>query len=175
MALVPLSFALLCGGVFVLALAALGIFLVIYGARSRQKAGASRTWPSIEGHILSAEVKQTQSTDDDGRVRYAYYPAVTYDYVVAGQAYTGTLISFGGVMAKSTPEKAQDALARFPEGSQASVYYNPANPAEAVLVREEGAAKWALWGGIFCLVLAACIACPLVIGAVRAITTMAGF
>jgi len=167
MAIGPLAFALVCGSVFILALGAIGAFLIVYGVRSRKKAAASQAWPSTEGWITSAEVWESRSTDDEGHVRYAYYPTVAYTYTIEGRSYAGKQISFGGVRGHGTPTKAQEALTRFPVGAQVSVYYDPTNPAEAVLVREEGAAKWALAGGIFCLALGACIACPLAIGVVR--------
>ena len=164
---VPLVFALACGGIFILALGAIGIFLIVYSVRSRRKTAASQTWPSTEGRITRAEVKQSASTDDDGDTSYTYYPTVAYEYTVAGRPYTGKLISFGGLKGQRTPAKAQDALLRFPAGVQVPVYYNPEKPAEAVLLREAGAAKWALGGGIFCLAFGACIACPLAIGVWR--------
>lgn len=164
---VPLGFALLCGGVFVLALGTIGVFLVLYAVRSRKKAAASQAWPTAQGWITQSQVKQSASTDDEGRTRYAYYPTVVYEYVVADQTYSGKQISFGGVKGSSAPDKAQAALAPYPPGGQVSVIYNPENPAEAVLQRGAGAANWALGGGIFCLVLVVCIACPLAIGVVR--------
>lgn len=165
--LIPLLFALLCGGVFVLALVALGVFMIAYSVRSRKKAEASQSWPSTVGQVIAAEVKQSVSTDDDDRVRYASYPSVEYEYQVAGQTYTGKQIAFGGVVATGNRNKAAAQLARYPAGGQVTVYYNPEKPSEAVLERKAGGFTWGLVVGIFCLVLSACIACPLLIGVVR--------
>lgn len=164
---VPLGMALLCGGIFIVAVGAVGVFLVVYALRSRQKAAASQTWPSVQGYIIQSEVRQTTSTDDNGRVRVAYYPAIAYDYEVAGQTYTGKQIAFGGVRGESSPERARAVLARYPGGAGVTVVYNPEKPSEAVLERAAGEAKLALIGGIICLALAVCIACPLAIGVLR--------
>ncbi len=164
--LVPLLFALLCGGIFILALAALGVFLIVYSVRSRKKAEASQSWPSTIGRITVAEVKQSASTDDDGRTSYAYYPSVAYEYQVAGQTYTGKRIAFGGVHASGSSSKAAAELARFPVGGQVTVYYNPEKPGEAVLERRAGGFAWGMVVGVICLLLGACIACPLLVGIV---------
>ncbi len=164
---VPLLFALLCGGVFVLALVALGVFLIVYSMRSRKKAEASQSWPSTVGRITAAEVKQSVSRDDDDREHYAYYPSVEYEYQVAGQTYTGKRIAFGGTVATSNPNQAAAQLDRYPVGGEVTVYYNPEKPSEAVLERKAGGFAWGLAVGIVCLVLGACIACPLLIGVVR--------
>lgn len=165
--LVPLLFALLCGGVFVLALAALGIFLIVYSVRSQKKAEASQAWPSAVGQVTAAEVKQSVSTDDDGNTSYAYYPSVTYEYQVADQVYTGKRIAFGGIVASGSSAKAAAELARFPVGGQVTVYYDPGKPGEAVLERKAGGFTWGLAVGAVCLLLGACIACPLLVGIVN--------
>jgi len=164
--LFPLIFALLCGGIFVLALAALGIFLIAFSLRSRRKAAASQSWPVTHGQITKAEVKQSASTDDDGRTTYAYYPAVEYAYQIGEQTYTGKRMSFGGVVAYGSRSKAEANLARFPVGGQVAVYYNPEKPSEAVLEQKAGGFAWGMIVGAICLVLGACIACPLLMGIV---------
>ncbi|MBN1979605.1 MAG: DUF3592 domain-containing protein [Anaerolineae bacterium] len=162
--LFPLIFALFCGGIFIVALAALGIFLIAFSLRSRKKAAASQSWPATFGQITKAEVKQSASTDDDGRTTYAYYPAVEYTYQIGGQTYTSKRMSFGGVVAYGSWAKAEAGLARFPVGSQVTVYYNPEKPAEAVLEQKAGGFAWGMIVGAVCLALGACIACPLLIG-----------
>ncbi|MBU1662097.1 MAG: DUF3592 domain-containing protein [Chloroflexi bacterium] len=136
--LVPLLLALLCGGIFILAFSTLGIFLIIYSIRSRKKAEVSQAWPSTLGQVITAEVKQSTSTDDDGETHYSYYPSVEYEYQVGGQTYTGKRIAFGGIKGHGSESKAAADLARFPTGSQVTVYYNPEKPKEAVLERRAG-------------------------------------
>ena len=165
--LFPMLLALLCGGIFILALGALGIFLIFYSIRSRKKAEASQAWPSTMGRIVAAEVKRSVSTDDDDRTRYSYYPSVQYEYSVGSQTYTGKRIAFGGVTGYSSESRAAADLAHFPQGSQVAVYYNPEKPGEAVLERKAGGFAWGMVVGIICLLLGACIACPLLVGVVN--------
>lgn len=171
----PMLFFAACGGIFVLALFGLGGFLIAFSVRNRRKAEASQNWLSVPGRIVSAEVKQGTSRetkrDITGEERevtsYYYYPAVEYTYEVGGQTYTGKRLAFGGIVGHSDPAKAAAALAPYQPGSTVTVYYDPQNPAEAVLERKAGGYTWGLVVGAICLLLGACIACVLLVGIVR--------
>jgi hypothetical protein len=162
--LIPFLFALVCGGFFILLLAAVGIFLIIYSRRSSKKADASLSWPATPGTVTFAEVKRGTNRDDDGNESYVYYPSVQYTYQVQGQSFTGRNIAFGGKLASNDPAQAEKELARYPLNGQVPVYYNPDNPSEAVLERKAAGAKWGLVVGIILLVVSICMACPLLIG-----------
>lgn len=163
----PLLFALGCGGFFVLCLAAIGIFLIMFSLRSRRKAEASQGWPSVPGQVTAAVIKRSVSTDDDGHTQVSYYPAVEYAYQVGEQSYLGKRLAFGGVMAYKSEARAATVLQRYPAGAQVTVYYDPEKPADAVLERTAGGFKWGLAVGVVCLLLGVCIACPLLIGIIR--------
>lgn len=164
---VPYLFGLLCGGSAILLIGGLGIFLIVYGIRSKKKAQASQTWPSVSGRITAAEVKESTSTDDDDVTRVNYYPAVHYEYQIGDQAYTGKRISFGGIVATSSRSKAEKELTRYPAGGDVPVYYNPDKPEEAVLEQKAGGATWALVVGVICLSIGGCISCFLLVGLVN--------
>jgi hypothetical protein len=169
--LVPVLFANLCGGIFVLALLVLGIYLVVFSLRSKKKAEESQIWPNSPGTVTLAEVKRSVNRDDDGNESYSYYPKVEYTYQVGGQMFTGKRLAFGGLVAQKNPASVQKDLERYPVGGQVTVYYDPGKPSEAVLERQAGGLKWGLIVGIICLVLSLCIACPLLFGLVRNLTS----
>jgi hypothetical protein len=164
----PASLGLICGGFFFLITFVIGLVLLLNSTRSKKKAGASQQWPGVPGSIVVSEVRQSSSTDDDGHTSYSYYPHVEYSYAVLGQQYSGKQVSFGGVVGTGNPKNAQVMIAKYPLNSPITVYYNPQNPAEAVLERAAGAgAKTSKTIGIILLVLSALIACPLLIGLFR--------
>jgi hypothetical protein len=165
----PLIFGLLCGGFFVLLILLCGAGLIFYALRSRKKAEASQGWPGTSGQISRSEVKRSASSDDDGNTSYSYSPVVEYTYQVGGQAFSSRRMVFGAVKGYSSPAKAEKELARHPAGATVTVYYNPENPAEAVLERTAGGFNAMLIGGIICLVIGLCGACPLGIGIFNAI------
>ena len=164
----PLGFGMLCGGFFFLLTLIGGILLIVYSEKSKKKANASQFWPNINGTITVSEVRQSSSTDDDGNTSYAYYPHVEYLYTLAGQNFTGKQIAFGGVQGFNSPGNAQVAISKYPINAPVWVFYNPQNPAEAVLERTlSGAGKVAKIIGIILVILSVLIACPLIIGLFR--------
>jgi hypothetical protein len=63
---------------------------------------------------------------------------VSYEYQVLGQSYTGAKVAFGVAKSYRFRSQAENALAYYPLDSQVTVYYDPSNPAEAVLERKVG-------------------------------------
>jgi hypothetical protein len=159
----PVLFAVLCGGFFLLVLLGLGIYLINFSMRSKKKTEDSQNWPSTTGTITLAEAKTSISRDSDGDESVSYYPHVEFTYQVGIQTFNGNRISFGGVVGKNNQAAIQQSLSRYTAGSQVIVFYNPQNNAEAVLERKAGGFKGGMAAGIICVVLAACIACGLLV------------
>jgi len=159
-----LIFGLVCGGGFSLIFAGIGAFLLYKNNQSRKKASASQSWSSTTGQITEAHVNRSTSTDSEGDMSYSYSPAVQYTYQVAGQAYSGKNLTFGFTTGFSSSSKAEAIIARYPVGSQVTVYYDPANPGEAVLERKAGGSTASLVLGIIFLVVGLCIGCGTVAG-----------
>lgn len=84
-------------------------------------------WPDTRGLIVRSEHRQAPDGDNDS-VR------IEFDYEVAGQAYRGSKVSYAGLPAQSAGKAA--LVARYPVGLAVKVYYDPADPAHAVLERE---------------------------------------
>jgi hypothetical protein len=63
---------------------------------------------------------------DRGKSRSA---VIEYRYTVEGRTYRGGLLSFG----KGLFESESTTLARYPQGAQVDVFYDPKDPALAVL------------------------------------------
>jgi hypothetical protein len=152
-------FGAICGAVFILGFMGVGIFLIYRSVQSRKKAEASQGWPSTIGQINESRVSHSVYTDTDGDSRDSYTPYVEYTYQVAGQTYTGREITFGFKQGFSNASKAQAMLAKFPVGAQVNVYYDPADPQQAVLERQAGGYGAGLVLGIIFLVIGACLGC----------------
>lgn len=153
-------FLLVCIGGIALLLAGLGVFLLFFSQKNKKKAGASQGWPSATGQITQAYVWQSTNTDTDGDSSTFYYPHLEYTYTVMGQTYTGKRVAFGAETGYGNDAQASAKLSRFPAaGSPVTVYYDPQNPAEAVLERRAGGTTLMLVAGIVCLVLSLCSIC----------------
>ena len=111
---------------FVLIFMAVGIGISIWGWSVFQDARASESWPATNGEILSANVRE--DNDDEGT---SYYGDVSFRYVVNDSVYTSDTVSFGQY--GGTRNHAEEIVARYPVGSQVTVYYDTNEPETAVL------------------------------------------
>jgi len=128
---------------------AIGAGIVFFARNIAAKARRSLSWPIAEGLVShSAVLLRTEQTSNSNNA--AIYKAdIAYRFKVQGRDYSSsqiTLMDYSSSMAR-----AEDLVARYPDGSSVSVYYNPANPSESVL--EPGATRGiqilGLIGGIF--------------------------
>ena len=125
----------LCGGFFVFAFFLGGAAAIFFGYRNRQKATESLNWPKVPGTITEAEVRKDYDTDAEGFTTTTYVPEIKYQYQVGGEEFSNQQISFGGTKTYSSSKKAEEALSQYPVNGSVSVYYNPENPEESVLVQ----------------------------------------
>jgi uncharacterized protein DUF3592 len=125
------------------------IFLTILFFMRRKMAAVSQ-WPSTMGSVIRSTLEQRSS--DDG---YVDYPVVQYSYQVGGQPYQGMKLAPGPEVGGTGAGK---IVARYPEGAQVMVFYNPQNPSEAVLERK-APAQWLLW---LILVIFDCVLCGVI-------------
>ena len=149
----------LCVGGLALIFGAVGIGVLILYRRGKQKAQESSAWPSVTGKVLEAEVSSHTETDSEGESVEAYAPRVVYEYVVNGVAYRGNRLAIGPVATSRSRHSAEQEVARYPLGGEVQVFYNPQNPAEAVLQTRLQAGKVMLILGIIFLGLGVLIAC----------------
>jgi len=133
-------FGVLCFGTFILVFGAAAAWMLYTYFQQRREAGESASWPATQGKIVLSAVTETTTTDNsnDGTwtERTFYFPKVRYEYSVLGKTYTGDRIAFGASKGFSTIAGAEKVLERYPEDATVTVYYNPNNPADAVLERE---------------------------------------
>jgi len=95
---------------------------------TRRKVEQASNWPSTMGMVLMS----TLEARHDSEGGYTYYPVVQYEYRVMGQPYQGNRIMPGPSVGGSGANK---VVARYPAGTQVTVYYDPNNPSDAVLER----------------------------------------
>lgn len=128
----------------VLAIIVFGVLL--RALQSWRKTIVSKSWPTAMGTVLSATVAAGRTS---GRNGTSYYPLVVYEYAVNGQRYTGNRLRFGSQIGVELQSWAASALGKYPAGGSVPVYYNPDNPAEAVLIRNASGN----WGNIIVLLI----------------------
>jgi len=87
---------------------------------------SSQNYPTTDGVVTHSEVEQRA-----GGKHVEYSPNVQYRYAVAGKTFTGHRYRFGEVYALEG--LAHQIVAGHPVGKHVPVYYNPGNPADALL------------------------------------------
>ena len=110
--------------------------VIIY---SRMAADAVKNWPSVPGTIVSSRLARSHSYDT-GSAPFAF---VNYKYEVGGKAYKSVTVAPGGAV--NDEEVAKAIVARYPARADATVYYNPKNPANAFLEKNSTAQQSLFW------------------------------
>jgi len=88
----------------------------------------TRNWNTTTAAILSCSVAETE--DQDGT---NYKANISYSYAVNGIEYISNNIAFIGLLYMSS-KVATFQTNQFPENSTTTVYYNPNNHSESVLI-----------------------------------------
>jgi len=108
--------------------------ITIYGmVRSEQ----AKSWPAVTGTITHSEIERY--TDSDGTT---YSADLEYVYEVDGREYAATRYRFGGFTSSSDRSYASGIVRAHPVGAEVDVFYNPDDPADAVLSRGVGGSDY---------------------------------
>ena len=89
-------------------------------------------WRSREFAQTTGHVKSSKVTSYYGGRSISYIADIVYDYTVNGRTFSGSKLRYG-VMFNSSRDQAQSAVDRHPAGRETPVFFDPANPADAVL------------------------------------------
>ena len=107
--------------------------LALWALRGRRAASIARAWPTTQGRIVSATLLARRTTTGGHGVALNWFPDIRYEYEVAGTAYRGDRVFAGLAVGSSFRGSVERKLAQYPEGRMVQVFYNPANPSQAVL------------------------------------------
>jgi hypothetical protein len=118
----------------------------------RRKMAAVNQWPSTMGTVLMSTLERRSSSEGS-----TDYPVVQYSYQVGGQPYQSHKLAPGPEVGGTGAGK---VVARYPAGAQVMVFYNPQNPAEAVLERK-APAQWIMWLILIVFDIALCGVIPI--------------
>ena len=143
----------------VLPMLLIGVGIVWYARRSRAQIEASKGWPTVQGIVASSSCqrKLTHAYPADRNEltdANVYFAAVNFTYQVSGRDYQGNRLSFGGKV-EGNQDEMNKFVAEYPAGKIIPVYYDPQNPAVALLRPDmTGAATVMLWVGLVVAALA---------------------
>jgi Protein of unknown function (DUF3592) len=106
---------------------AIAIGIVIYVVQFRQglRADASKKWPRAAGTVTASALEKLPER------RWRYRAALQYSYRVGGKDYQSSRVFWGGNEGRE--KHMASVIETYPAGGKVRVYYDPKNPAEAVL------------------------------------------
>lgn len=109
----------------------LGIVLLLFSTVVLQlpRALASPAWPSVQGVILTSEVREVGWSEDTS----GWCPELSYEYPVAGRKYVSHNVELQDICISNLGSFARRVVERYPAGKRVEVYYDPRDPARAVL------------------------------------------
>ena len=130
-----------------------GFFCVVAAALSLitfvkwREVQAMSHWLPTPGKIISSRVEARKvkvsgvGADSEKVTEVRNFPAITFEYKVAGKKYRGSRYS---VKENLGNFEVDETLAQFPTGAEVTVFYNPADPSKAVIERTlpDGAFKF---------------------------------
>lgn len=124
-----------------------GVGVVVHSIRTSRKVEAAQLWPSVKGLVTTSVVKRS------GGKNRVYSAKIRYTYSVHGFEFKGRRYALGGELDTSNRARAEARCAKYPEGSEPEVYYDPSNPKDACLERvQEGKGFTMLIAGVFAAV-----------------------
>lgn len=132
------------------------LLLVWIQGSAEREARRAKSWPTTSGRIVSSRVgsyeKRVGGGGQTGKLYRFYSAVVEYAYTVKDRQYHSTQLSFGAQDSTTAKGPADAKAARYPEGSEVVVHYEPRNPGNAVL-EVKAALNWLVW-----TIAAACLA-----------------
>jgi hypothetical protein len=155
------------GAVMFFALAVPGVLMILFSIRVLRERRKLQTWQQTAGRVLSTDIHEEKRST--GRMGFmldirritVYVPVVNYAYQVGNRDYQSGRIKFDwqGNWAVRSLGEAQTVLNDYPASKEVTVFYDPTNPAQAVLEREQSAAGMLAvrWVGVAFLAAAAVI------------------
>lgn len=114
--LVALGFLLFC------------IYMLRHALINHRSAKASNDWPSVTGALTELQLWGKRRIN--GEMVDSENLSVQYQYELNGKKFAGRRVAFYTLHYPETVDFAKC----YPQGSRVSVFYNPQNPAESVIV-----------------------------------------
>lgn len=109
----------------------IGAVMLGFGAWQGVQAFRSSSWPFVNGEVLSSSVETERNHTAPRGGGVSFKGEARYRYSVSGVAYENDVVRIGQVSTGSS-SRAQETARRHPRGP-AKIYYDPADPQNAVL------------------------------------------
>ncbi len=127
------------------------LLLMARAWQEQKQVNAARRWAQTAGRILSSSVEEiavpvrVNTSIRRYRMAVRYAPSVVYEYFVNDARYQSERLRLGSRLLSSEACDLEREIRRYPTSGAVTVWYDPANPAEAVLDRHTGVGTRVQW------------------------------
>jgi len=135
----------LMSGIIAIPLVAIAAVFIVLALRAGRKASVSKNWPATTGTVIASGIEPRRSHSGSGGTSTSYYPVVQYQYTVEGRTYMSNRFTFGNQVGYGWTNMAQNQVNNYPPGATVAVFYDPNDPAVAVLERTAGTSTKIYW------------------------------
>ncbi len=110
------------------------LFTVLHG---RIKGKDSEHWTPVTGVITHSSVNYAWRQDSPTHGRMEYVLDIRYRYQAGGKSFEGNRYRYGYGDSETSSSRwgLENTRLKYPVGQEVTVYFNPDNPGEAVLLR----------------------------------------
>jgi len=123
--------------IILILLSTIGLGIVIYNIILIKKGQRTLNWIEVKGLITKSEIIQSMNPSKDLFENY-YRASLEYDYEVLGIKYKSDQASLGDAIYSQDKSKAKETLKMFPINQTVTVFVNPDNHTESVLIKGSG-------------------------------------
>ena len=110
-----------------------GGLIFVFGEHSASRTlDRVQSWPETEGEVISFSLTRSYLGD--------FFASIQYSYEIGGRKYSGDTIRPGGRMNFRSKRLAMELESRYRAGVRVPVFYNPDEPEECCIDREQTAA-----------------------------------
>ncbi len=103
----------------------IGVILYFIQFRQGLRADASKKWPTASATVTASAMEKSPDS------RWRYRAALQYSYRVGAKQYQSSRVFWGGNEGRK--KHMASVVASYPAGCKVRIYYDPQNPAEAVI------------------------------------------
>ncbi len=117
-----------------LALCGLGAVLLAMGVRQSARGRETRHFTRTPGRIVESRVRLLSEADEQRSRRWGF--VIRYTYEARGRTLESEQVWIGSAAAAEYVDegRAREWVERFPAGAEVTVFFDPADPRQAVLV-----------------------------------------
>ncbi len=110
------------------------LFIFLYTKQESSLRTESENWLSIEAVISESNIRRDWNKNT-GTPNAIYQFELQYIYEVNNTSFTGSRYSFHGDSSFKSKSIVDQLLVKYPVGKRITIYYQPENPQESVVLR----------------------------------------